>query len=80
MIDHRENEDVAIGGLGLWLCGVELFLSMTGFPNRRFDGRDLLYRPLEIHTVGRKFERSLGFSWTTPGDNGTITMTLADAK
>lgn len=59
-------------GMGLWLCGYELILSMSGFPSRSFDGREFAYRPFEFYTVGRDFEKSVLLCWDETADLGTI--------
>ncbi len=59
-------------GFGMYICGYELILSMSGMPNRRFDGRQFAYRPFEFYTTGSQYEKSVLFSWDGPSDNGTI--------
>ncbi|MHC4740345.1 MAG: hypothetical protein ACYS8Z_00380 [Planctomycetota bacterium] len=59
-------------GMGLWVCGYELVLSMSGFPSRSFDGRKFAYRPLEFYTTGQDFEKSVVLSWVGDADLGTI--------
>lgn len=59
-------------GFGMYICGYELILSMSGMPNRRFDGRQFAYRPFEFYTTGTEFEKSIIFSWDGLADNGTI--------
>lgn len=61
-------------GIGLWVCGYELILSMSGFHSRTFDGREMAYRPLELHTTGRNFEKSILLSWNGSADLGTISV------
>lgn len=63
-------------GIGLWVCGYELILSMSGFHSRTFDGREMAYRPLELHTTGRNFEKSVLLSWNGSADLGTISVHL----
>jgi len=65
-----------LSGMGLDLCGSELILSMSGFPSRVFDGREVAYRPLEFYTTGRNFEKSIMFSWDGPADLGTISVNI----
>jgi hypothetical protein len=79
-IGHREHDTSGIGGMCMWVCGLELFISMTGFRARQFDRRVLVYRPMELHYVGANFERSIAFTWAGPADNGTIQMTLNGSK
>jgi hypothetical protein len=60
-------------GLGLLICGYEFILSMSGFPNRRFDGRQFVFRPFEFYTTDNKhFEKSVVLSWEEAADLGTI--------
>jgi hypothetical protein len=59
-------------GMGLWLCSYELILSMSGFRSRTFDSREFVYRPLELYTTGRDFEKSVVFSWDGVADRGTV--------
>lgn len=64
-------------GIGLWVCGYELVLSMSGFPSRYFDGREFVYRPLELYTTGRDFEKSIIFSWDGGiADLGTVSCEI----
>jgi hypothetical protein len=63
-------------GMGLWVCGYELILSMSGFPSRSFDGRNFAYRPLEFYTTGRDFEKSVLFSWDGAADLGTVSLEI----
>jgi hypothetical protein len=63
-------------GIGLSVCGYEFILSMSGFPSRRFDGRTVAYRPLELYTVGPGFEKSVLLSWNATADLGTISLVL----
>lgn len=63
-------------GMGLWICGYELILSMSGFPSRVFDGREVAYRPLEIYATGRDFEKSILLSWDGTADLGTISVSV----
>ena len=65
-------------GMGLWVCGYELILSMSGFPARSFDGREVAYRPLEFYTVGRRFEKSVALSWNGPADLGTVSLDIGE--
>jgi len=59
-------------GIGLFVCGYELILSMTGFPARRFNKRKVAYRPMEFHATGKNCEKSVVFSWDGEADRGTI--------
>ena len=61
-------------GMGLSVCGYELILSMSGFPSRSFDGRDVAYRPLEIYATGQDYEKSVMFSWHGTADLGTVSV------
>ena len=61
-----------LSGIGVWICGYELILSMNGFPSRFFDNREVVYRPQEIHSIGKIFEKSIVFSWDGCADLGTI--------
>ncbi|MBI5374168.1 MAG: hypothetical protein HZA77_01960 [Candidatus Schekmanbacteria bacterium] len=63
-------------GMGLWICGYELILSMSGFPSRVFDAREVAYRPLELYTTGCDFEKSILLSWNGTADRGTIFVTI----
>lgn len=63
-------------GMGFWVCGYELILSMSGFPSRTFDGRQFVYRPLEFYTTGRDFEKSIVFSWEGTADGGTVSCQI----
>lgn len=65
-------------GIGLWVCGYELILSMSGFPSRIFDGREFAYRPLEFYVKGRKFEKSIVLSWDGNADLGTISLEIPE--
>lgn len=65
--------------MGFWICGYELILSMSGFPKRRFDGREVAYRPFEFHATGRDFEKSVILSWDGPADLGTLSLRIAEA-
>lgn len=66
-------------GLGVWICGYELILSMSGFPSRSFDGRPVAYRPLELHATGPAFEKSIIFSWQGAADLGTLSLEIGEA-
>lgn len=66
-------------GLKALVCGYELLLSLEAFPGRVLDGRQLVYRPLELHTVGPAYEKSVLFSWAGPADLGTISVSIAEA-
>ncbi|MFQ5798661.1 MAG: hypothetical protein ACE5H0_08205 [Bacteroidota bacterium] len=63
-------------GMGLWVCGYELILSMSGFPSRSFDGREVAYRPLEFYTTGRDFEKSVMLSWEGTADLGSVSLDI----
>jgi hypothetical protein len=63
-------------GMGTWVCGYELILSMSGFQSRKFDGREFVYRPFEFYTMGRDFEKSLILCWDDAADLGTISCTI----
>ena len=65
-----------VSGLGLWVCGYELILSMSGFPSRSFDGRTVAYRPLELHTTGPEFEKSIILCWQGLADLGTLSLEI----
>lgn len=67
-----------LNGLGLWVCGYELILSMSGFASRKFDGREMVYRPLELYTIGREFEKSIMLSWQGVADLGTISIQIEE--
>jgi len=66
-----------VSGMGLWICGYELILSMVGFPTRSFDGREVAYRPLEFYATGRDFEKSVVLSWDGSADLGTVSVEIA---
>ena len=63
-------------GMGLWVCGYELILSMSGFPSRSFDGREVAYRPLEFYATGQDFEKSIVLSWEGTADLGTVCVEI----
>ena len=63
-------------GIGIWVCGYELILSMSGIPSRIFDGRRVVYRPLEFYITGREFEKSIMFSWDGEADLGTVSLKI----
>jgi len=63
-------------GIGIFICGYELILSMSGFPSRSFDGRKMAYRPLEFYTSGEDFEKSVTFTWEGKADLGTISLQI----
>jgi hypothetical protein len=63
-----------LSGVGVWVCANELILSMSGFPSRMFDGRPVVYRPLELYITGQEFEKSILFSWQGPADLGTLSI------
>jgi hypothetical protein len=63
-----------ITGLGIWIYGYEFVLSMSGFPDRQFDGSRVAYRPLELYAAGPAFEKSVIFCWSSQADLGTITL------
>ena len=65
-------------GMGLWVCGYELILSMSGFKSRFFDGRKFAYRPLEFYTTGRDFEKSVVLSWEGAADLGTVSLEIGE--
>jgi hypothetical protein len=65
-------------GMGLWICGYELILSMSGFPSRVFDGREMVYRPLEFYASGSNFEKSIMLSWDGAADLGTISVSIGE--
>ncbi len=62
--------------MGLWICGYELILSMSGFPSRTFDQREVAYRPREFYATGPDFEKSILLSWTGIADLGTISVNI----
>ena len=64
-------------GIGVSICGYELILSMSGFPNRVFDGREFAYRPIEFYSTADSFEKSVVFTWAGPADLGTISIRIA---
>lgn len=66
-------------GMGLWVCGYELILSMSGFPSRVFDQREVVYRPLEFYVTGRDFEKSVMLSWDGLADLGTLSLKIGGA-
>ena len=63
-------------GMGLWVCGYELILSMSGFPSRIFDGREFFYRPLELYATGKEFEKSVVMLWEGLADKGTVKLEI----
>ena len=65
-----------LSGIGVWVCGYELILSMSGFPSRSFDGREVAYRPLEFYATGQDFEKSVVFSWDGTADLGTVSVEI----
>jgi hypothetical protein len=68
-----------ITGLSMYVCGYELILSMSGFASRHFDGRTVVYRPLELHATAHEFEKSVVFSWSGVADLGTISLEVVGA-
>lgn len=72
--------DGRLSGIGVSICGYELVLSMSGFPSRKFDGRDFAFRPLEIYATGDDFEKNVVFSWdeAAPADLGTISVRVGE--
>jgi hypothetical protein len=71
------NSAGRIMGLGVWVCGFELILSMSGFRSRKFDGRTVAYRPLELYVTGPAFEKSIIFSWRGSADLGTLSLEIS---
>lgn len=67
-----------LSGMGFTICGYELVLSMTGFPSRKFDGRDFAYRPLEFYATASAFEKSVLFTWEGLADFGTISVSVGE--
>jgi len=67
-----------LAGIGLYVCGYELILSMTEFPNRKFDDREFIYRPMEIYSSARDFEKSVLFTWDGNADLGTISVQIVE--
>lgn len=65
-----------VSGIGITICGYELVLSMCGFPDRVFDGRNFAYRPLEIYASNNTYEKSVMFSWQGHADLGTISVNI----
>ena len=65
-------------GMGFLICGYEFILSMSGFPSRSFDGRNVAYRPLEFYTTGEDFEKSVMFTWEGKADLGTISLEIVE--
>jgi len=63
-------------GMGLSICGYELILSMSGFPSRSFDGREVAYRLFEFYTTGQDFEKSVVLSWDGTADLGTVSLKI----
>lgn len=63
-------------GIGTWLCGYELILSMTGFPLRRFENRRVAYRLLEFYATGWEYEKSVILSWHGLADLGTVKLNI----
>lgn len=63
-------------GIGVKVCGYELVLSISGFESRIFDARHFAYRPLELYTSARDFEKSVVFSWDGKADLGTVTSRI----
>lgn len=70
-------DSAGLSGLGVWVCGYELILSMSGFPTRVFDGRPVAYRPLELYVTGPAFEKSIIFSWQGAADLGSLSVEIA---
>lgn len=69
-----------LSGIGVWVCGYELILSMSGFPSRTFDGRTVAYRPLELYATGPAFEKSIIFSWQGTADLGTLFIEIGGTQ
>jgi hypothetical protein len=61
-----------VTGIALWACSYEFILSTVGFPSRQFDGRKVVYRPMELHSTSEDFEKSVLFSWEGAADLGTV--------
>lgn len=70
-----ENSD-GISGVGVWVCGYELILSLSGFSKRVFDNKNVVYRPLEFYVIGSSYEKSVLLSWNGYADLGTISLKL----
>jgi hypothetical protein len=69
-------EDNRIIGIKFFVCGYELVLFMTGFPERIYQERRVIYRPLELHVIGKAYEKSVIFSWIDKADLGTIHLEI----
>lgn len=67
-----------ITGIVFWVCGFELILNMEPSGFQDLFGRQLLYRPRELHIVGPKYEKSAVLSWNEPAGKGTIHLKLMD--
>ena len=52
---------------------------MSGFTSRIFDGRQVVYRPLELYSTGREFEKSIALSWDGKADLGTVSVQIAES-
>jgi hypothetical protein len=61
-------------GLCMWIAGLELALTIAGWPDRTFDDRTFAHRPFEIYTSGERAQRSVVCIWEGPADNGTISL------
>lgn len=77
MTATTRNEDVS--GLSLHVCATELVLNTLGIPQRKFMGRRCAYRPFEIHTRGKQYEKSVIFTWFGHSDGGTIGTLIGEA-
>lgn len=65
-------------GIGASVCGYDLILVMEPIADRTLNGRKFAYRPMELHTTGRSFEKSVMFSWRGPADLGTISLAIRE--
>lgn len=71
----KENRIV---GIGLLVCGFELVLNMKPSRIQELLGRQVAYRPNELHITGPRYEKSVVLSWNEPADKGTIDLKLID--
>ncbi|HXF48986.1 MAG TPA: hypothetical protein VNL73_06130 [Verrucomicrobiae bacterium] len=67
-----------ITGIIFWICGFELIFSMRPLGSQDLFGRQVSYRPGELHIVGPKYEKSVVLSWDEPAGRATIHLKLKE--
>ena len=63
-------------GLQVLLCSYQLSLLMQPVPDRTIAGVPVAWRPMELHTTGPNYEKSLMFSWDGPADLGSLEIAI----